>query len=120
MKLIIGGVCSGKTHFIREKYNLSDEDFISGEDVTVENIGQYRCIYDFHRYIEKNIDSDIMELFEENKEVIVELREVGLGIVPIDAFERKFREAVGRCSCVLAEKSDEVYRLVCGIAMKIK
>lgn len=122
MKLVIGGAYSGKTYFIKEQYHLLDLDFISGEDVTAENISQYKCVCNFHKYIEKKLDccEKIMEIFENNKDIIIELREVGSGIVPIDAFQRKYREAVGRAGCVIAEKSEEVYRLVCGNAMRIK
>lgn len=122
MKLVTGGAYSGKTYFIKEKFNLDDQDFVSGENVTIENISEYRCICDFHKFIEKNLDSieNIEILLNENKDIIVELREVGLGIVPIDAFQRRLREAVGRSSCVIARRADEVYRIVCGIPMKIQ
>lgn len=122
MKLIIGGAYSGKTYFIKDKFKLSDDDFVSGENVSIENVSKYRCIYDFHKFIEKNPDSPekIELLLNENEDIIVELREVGLGIVPIDAFQRKFREAVGRSGCIIAKRADEVYRMVCGVPMKIK
>ena len=46
--------------------------------------------------------------------------EIGCGLVPVDAFEREYREAAGRICTVLAEHADEVYRVVCGIGMRIK
>ena len=46
--------------------------------------------------------------------------EVGNGIVPVDKNERLLREKIGRIQCVLAEKADEVKRVVCGIGQKIK
>ena len=46
--------------------------------------------------------------------------EVGYGIVPADAFERQYREAVGRVCTELAGKSSRVTRVVCGIGMVLK
>ncbi|KIR01579.1 hypothetical protein P261_00393 [Lachnospiraceae bacterium TWA4] len=46
--------------------------------------------------------------------------ELGYGIVPMDAFDRKYRETTGRICCMIAEQADEVYRVVCGLPQKIK
>ena len=42
------------------------------------------------------------------------------GIVPIDSFEREYRERTGRILVKLAEQADEVVRVVCGIGQRIK
>ena len=46
--------------------------------------------------------------------------EVGAGVVPIEASERLFREAVGRALWVVAQRSEAVTRVVCGIGVRIK
>ncbi len=46
--------------------------------------------------------------------------EVGCGVVPIDAFERLWREEVGRLCCELAERADAVVRVVCGLPQLLK
>lgn len=46
--------------------------------------------------------------------------EVGCGVVPMTYRERAYREIAGRIGCRLAEEADEVYRVACGIAVKIK
>ena len=46
--------------------------------------------------------------------------EIGYGIVPIDPFEREYREETGRICCLLAEKSEEVWRVCCGIGTRLK
>ena len=51
---------------------------------------------------------------------IVTCSEVGAGIVPLDAQERAWREAVGRMSCELASQADVVVRMVCGIPVVLK
>ena len=45
--------------------------------------------------------------------------EIGNGIVPLDAFERKWREQTGRILCGIAERADEVWRVFCGLPQKI-
>ena len=57
---------------------------------------------------------------EKNPGVIVVTEEVGCGVVPMDAFERKWREVCGRASVILAERSEQVYRVICGIPQRLK
>ena len=61
-----------------------------------------------------------MQFAEENKDTIVIADEIGNGIVPLDAFEREYREQTGRAEILLAKKADEVVRVICGIGQKIK
>ena len=55
-----------------------------------------------------------------NPDVILVSDEVGYGVVPIDAFDRAYREAVGRICTKLAGYSHRVTRVVCGIGTVIK
>ena len=52
--------------------------------------------------------------------VILVSDEVGYGVVPVDAFQRAYREAVGRTCTKLASFSRKVTRVVCGIGTVIK
>ena len=47
-------------------------------------------------------------------------QEIGYGLVPVDAFDRRYRELTGRICTVLATNSDQVDRVVCGIGVTIK
>ena len=60
------------------------------------------------------------ELIRKNPEVILVSDEVGYGVVPVDAFQRAYREAVGRTCTKLASFSRKVTRVVCGIGTVIK
>jgi adenosyl cobinamide kinase/adenosyl cobinamide phosphate guanylyltransferase len=40
--------------------------------------------------------------------------------VPVDRNDRAWREAAGRALCVLAQKSESVTRVICGIGVRIK
>ena len=56
----------------------------------------------------------------EAQDVVLIYPEVGSGVVPLDPEERAWREAVGRVGCRIAAEADEVYRVVAGIAQRIK
>ena len=51
---------------------------------------------------------------------VITLDEVGCGIVPLEKSERNYREAVGHAGQMLAAAAAEVYRMQCGIAVRIK
>ncbi len=55
-----------------------------------------------------------------NPDAVYTVCELGCGIVPVDAFDREWRENVGRISCMFAEKAQEVYRVLSGIPVRIK
>ncbi len=46
--------------------------------------------------------------------------EIGCGLVPVDAFEREYREAVGRIMTGLTKKAVRADRVICGIGYVIK
>ncbi len=52
--------------------------------------------------------------------VVMVTNELGSGIVPEYPLSRIFRDIAGRINQYLAQKSDEVYLIVCGIPLKIK
>lgn len=85
-----------------------------------------RGIYGFHEYIRKELKAgnDVSglarKLAEKNPDVILISDEVGYGIVPVDAFDRAYREAVGRVCTETAACSRKVVRVVCGIGTVIK
>ena len=47
-------------------------------------------------------------------------REVGCGLVPAVPEDRAWREAVGRICCELAPHAEAVYRVTCGLGMRLK
>ena len=59
-------------------------------------------------------------LADENPDIVIVSDEIGYGIVPVDRFEREYREAVGRVCTELAVYADKVFRVVCGIGIKVK
>lgn len=59
-------------------------------------------------------------LFEACPGRILVTDEIGLGIVPLDPFEREYREETGRICCLLASESEQVWRVVCGLGQRLK
>lgn len=104
MKLYIGGYCQGQAE-LAEKENPGCELF-----------------YDFHETVRgKENPRDFAQQFcVEHPDAVIIADEVGSGIVPINAADRAFREAVGRALCVIAQNAESVTRVVCGIGVRIK
>ena len=124
MEMIIGGAFQGKSAYARETH--PEVGWKNGADLEKEDLMTADGVLDFQEYIKKELkaDQDVMELAEElsekNPDIIMVSQEVGYGVVPMDAFDRKYREAVGRVCTSLAAKCSKVTRVVCGIGTVIK
>lgn len=126
MDLIIGGCHQGKTQYVMESYGYGAADIVNGEALKNGDMEGKKCLNHFHllirRLLEKNIPIEeyLEQLFSENDIEVVLTDEIGCGIVPVDAFEREYRETVGRQCCILAQKAVRVKRVAVGIASTIK
>lgn len=124
MELVIGGAYQGKWEYAKKKF--LQIDWVDGESCTLEELLQAGGVNGFHKFLGRQIDqgADVQNLaellFEKNPDLVIVSDEVGYGVVPADARDRAFREAVGRVCCKLAQKADRVYRIVCGNAVVIK
>lgn len=52
--------------------------------------------------------------------VVVVGNELGMGLVPIDAPSRRFREMAGAVNRLVAEQADEAYLVVSGLSVQLK
>lgn len=126
MKLITGGVFQGKKEYAKFRFELKDEDMTDGALASFEEIFQCRCMYHFHEWVKKglkeNWDFQGLEdrLLASNPRILLITNELGCGVVPIDAFDRNYRETTGRICTRIAAKSNQVIRVVCGIGTVIK
>ena len=126
MKLITGGSYQGKAEAACSLFGISSEDIISGSACDFEEVLTAKCIRDYHIFVSRLMDkgTDPIEFTErlcrENSSCIIIMDEIGCGIVPMDRRERVYRENVGRCGCIIAAESDEVVRVICGIAQILK
>ena len=131
MKLVIGGVFQGKTSYAKDTYHIQ-EGWIDGHSCGMEEIFSCRGIHHFHEYAKRMLrDGSLLDLehqaegfaeklFQRNPDIVIVSNELGCGVVPVDKEDRIWRELVGRLCTSLAERSDEVVRVMCGIGMKLK
>lgn len=124
MELYIGGKSQGKLTYVQRKKGklpVADGRYCRTEDALNEPMVNH-----FHLLIMRIMreDGDVMgyihDIIQKNPEVILISDEVGCGVVPIDPFERRYREAVGKAHCELAKYADTVERVFCGIGQRIK
>ena len=124
MWMIIGGAYQGKLEYAKSLY--PDLLWIDGEKCTEEEV--FRCggIYHFHTWIRKMMEQKrelrflIERVKKENPNLVIVTDEIGYGLVPVDDFERRYREEVGRICTDFAAFSERVDRVVSGIAVPIK
>lgn len=134
MIFIIGGENQGKLEYLFnisrfKKENVVDclnVDGLKAEEILMSN---RPVIYNFNNLIkellvvyddEQKVKEKIKKMIKENRKAVIISNEIGYGIVPIDKFERRYRELTGRICCEIAKESKEVHRVICGIGTIIK
>ena len=125
MELYVGGRCQGKLEYVLEKRGR-EAILADGETYPLDGPGKADILNHFHLLVrrlaacDRNIAGYVREILDVNPDLAVICDEVGMGIVPADAFERRYREEVGRLCCMLAGQAVHVERILCGRGMKIK
>ena len=126
MILIVGGAFQGKKAYAKEKFSLREKDFTDGGSCGWEEIFSAGAVLHFHAYIRRCLEEGrgVSELAKElagrNPDVVVIADELGCGVVPADAFDREYREAVGRTLCHLARQAVHMVRITAGIPLVIR
>ena len=124
MVLVFGGAYNGKSEFVKEKFNITEDDmfYCKGDKIDFSK----KVICGFHKFtydnVLKNINSldyikDNINLFEDK---IIICDEISSGIVPLKKEDRIWREETGKCLQYLYKKSSVIYRVFCGIPTIIK
>ncbi|MGN0496516.1 MAG: bifunctional adenosylcobinamide kinase/adenosylcobinamide-phosphate guanylyltransferase [Lachnospiraceae bacterium] len=111
MVLVVGGAFQGKKEYVKNNYNQ-----------------EYALIDNYHLLIRQQMTEgkdplkEAVSLVKKNagRKLIIICDEVGCGVVPMEAFERRYREMVGRICCYFAGEASEVIRVVAGIGTRIK
>lgn len=132
MRLIIGGYAQGKLNYILQKDGADKYavwDGVLPDECQMQEArtqGKKVLIHRFHSWVKErllqgcNPQEEIVSFLEKSPDCTIISDEIGNGIVPIDAFEREYREQTGRILVELASRADEVVRVICGIGQKIK
>lgn len=132
MKLVIGGRAQGKLNYVLqhmtdENYQIYDGVFPDeGELFNLTKKNEWLIVNHFHKWVNKelkenrNPEEELEAFLKKGVRFVIISDEIGNGIVPVDAFERDYRERTGRMLITLANQADEVVRVICGIGQKIK
>ncbi len=125
MNMVIGGAYQGKLKYAKETFQIGD-GWADGASCAPKDLLTCRGIWNFHLLVrrmlqqEQDVDALIERLWEENPRLCIVTNELGCGVVPVDAFDRLWREKTGRVCTELAARAKEVHRVFCGIGMVIK
>ena len=127
MKLIIGGYSQGKLNYVLQKQS-SDDCVVWDGIPPCDKEGQDKTVIinHFHNWVKERMmhggypEKEIIAFLQKYPESIIISDEIGNGIVPINGFEREYRERTGRILVGLANQAEEVVRVLCGIGQKIK
>lgn len=123
-QIIIGGAFQGKTHYATKTYQ--GLELTDGFNCPLDEIGNCVAVNKFHSFtrrwlLEGRTKEALLTILGKNENLQLLISdEIGYGLVPIDDFEREYREFHGRVMTELAERADRVERVVCGIPQRIK
>ncbi|MGN0658238.1 MAG: bifunctional adenosylcobinamide kinase/adenosylcobinamide-phosphate guanylyltransferase [Emergencia sp.] len=126
MILVFGGAYQGKLDYVLDTYHLTEKD--------VYHCDMETMLINFDRKVIEGLDKfvlacvkegiDARECLEDNldrlQDKILIFDDISQGVVPVDATERAWREMTGRCMTWAGQQADEVVRVFCGIASKVK
>jgi adenosylcobinamide kinase / adenosylcobinamide-phosphate guanylyltransferase len=130
--IYIGGAHNGKREFVRqwlieqEKHNVqwiegncldNPDNFDGTQTIVVAGIEKWLA--------ETNLSEEaaikyVMNCIAQNRDTVFILTDIGRGIVPMDAGQRKLRDACGRLYQRLMAEADDVTRIWYGLAKPLK
>ncbi len=139
MILVTGGSSQGTRDFVRQYMGGQDTEpcvWTEGAEASWEEFMDGRFCRDFQLFVRRVMEGSVVpcghepegpvteqlleELFAGPEDRVLVTDETGCGIVPADAFERLYRDETGRLCCRIAGEAEEVWRVCCGIGMRIK
>ncbi len=127
MKLMIGGCAQGKLdyaleHYGGQAYQIWDGRIPQDSDITEETV----IVNHLHLWVRERMEAggdpmeEIRSFLDRHPRCVIICDEIGNGIVPVEAFERAYREQTGTVLRMLAKEAEEVVRVICGIGQRIK
>lgn len=125
MILVIGGAYQGKESYVQNQLLGEGAGALSGTEYVIVNAYHLK-IKEQMKAGEEPLEAarELLKAIEgqpqSGKTLVVICDEVGYGVVPMDAFERAWREKVGRVCCYFAKEAAQVIRVVCGMGNRIK
>jgi len=126
MTLIFGGAYQGKLAYALDRFGLADSDVYRCGEGCCDLPGGKRLVYELDKWIlalvRSGADAELAvgRFIAGNGGAVVICNDISCGVVPADPVLRAWREAVGRALAAIANESDEVVRLFCGIPTVLK
>ncbi|MFZ9002062.1 MAG: bifunctional adenosylcobinamide kinase/adenosylcobinamide-phosphate guanylyltransferase [Bacteriovoracaceae bacterium] len=99
------------------------EKTLPGEAILIDCLTLWINNLIFHKKInnEKELEDLIIKTFSTHKsKLFIVTNEVGNGLVPIQKESRIYRDLLGKANQVLAELSDKVILVSCGLPLQLK
>ncbi len=115
--LIFGGAFQGKQDFAKKRFALNDTELCICSKSQVPDFSK-RCICKLENYVYFCLKNNLTPFKDFKEGTILIFTDIYCGLVPIDAFERKWRESSGLYMRELAANS-KVYRITCGIGEEL-
>ena len=119
MELVIGGAYQGKKDVAREKFGLNDKEIYTCTEDAEPDWGS-RCLEHLERYVYYCVKNGLPVEEKPREDAVLLCDDIFCGVVPIDPVERAWREETGRFMGRVTAKATGVYRVFCGLAMKLK
>ena len=126
MILIFGGAYQGKLDYAMDRFGLADDDVYRCDSEDAGLPGGKSVVYELDKWLlalvraGADVEPELSRFVDGNGGAIVICNDVSCGVVPEDTVMRMWREVVGRALTSLARGSDEVVRVFCGIATRLK
>ena len=117
MVLVVGGAGQGKRNYAVNVLRFTDEEIADAV------LDERPVLIHLERLVQKWLQEgkDPAQFFPKllEKQAIL-CEEIGCGIVPADAFQRRWREETGLLCQLLAQQAEHVVQMLCSIARVIK
>lgn len=119
MLFVIGGAYQGKLDYVKERFELKDEDIFTCTKDGQPDLSK-RCIYHYENFVWYGMKNEVSVPTEFGQDKIIIMDDINCGVVPIDPEIRAWREAVGRAGSAISRFADEVVRVYCGLSKTLK
>ncbi len=127
MHIYIGGAHNGKRQFVREQLSQEEVEWFEGELPKLNQIVDDKkiVIAGLENWLAKtdlNEEQAITHIIKriQHRNCIIILTDIGRGIVPMDAQQRRLRDVCGRLNQQLIVQAEEVTRVWYGIPQTLK
>lgn len=134
MYLVIGGSNQGKLEWALQHFSLAKQQVLDVVELDLQpgrplQLDGCRVIYRLEellrramqqKWSQKQLQELQSYLLQLPADMVVICASVGGGLVPVERFEREWRELVGRTCCQMAAEAAEVWRIFCGLPQRLK